>query len=374
MKPDLIMKLARDEIRELKPCIHGGEVWKYYPQYGSILDFSANVNPLGPPRKAIEAIEKNLWQIPFYPDPDSNTLREVISNYLGGISPGNIIVGNGSTELIYLFCEVFIRSGDEAIIPIPTFGEYENAVRKAGGIPKNVKLDENFKINPSSIIREIGPKTKMIFICNPNNPTSTLTSKDDLLEIIEYGDREEVLVFIDEDFIEFIDGDFSLVGEVRTYRNLFILRSLTKSFGLTGLRVGYGVSCEEIINLLSKGKIPWNVNCLAQAAAIAALQDTEYLEKTRRLIREEREFLLNELKKIHGLKVFPAYANFIFIDIRQTGLTSTQLKEKMLKHGILIRDCSSFRGLDEYYIRVSVRTRRENERLLEALKSIIGNS
>jgi histidinol-phosphate/aromatic aminotransferase/cobyric acid decarboxylase-like protein len=184
MKPDSIMKLARDEIKGLKPCIHGGEVWKYYPQYGSILDFSANVNPLGPPRKAIEAIEKNLWQIPFYPDPDSNTLREVISNYLGGISPGNIIVGNGSTELIYLFCEVFIRSGDEAIIPIPTFGEYENAVRKAGGIPKHVKLDENFKINTNSIIREIGPKTKIIFICNPNNPTSTLTSKDDLLEII----------------------------------------------------------------------------------------------------------------------------------------------------------------------------------------------
>jgi threonine-phosphate decarboxylase len=374
MEPDLIIRLARDEIKGLEPCVHGGEIWKYYPHYENILDFSANVNPLGPPRKAVEAIKRNLWQIPFYPDPESNALRSAISNYLGGISPENIIVGNGSTELIYLFCEVFIRSGDEAIIPIPTFGEYENAVKRAGGIPKHVRPDGNFRIDPNIPLREVGSKTKAIFLCNPNNPTSTLMPKDDLLEIIENSDREQVLVFIDENFIEFVDEDFSLASKVKTYRNLFILRSFTKSFGLTGLRVGYGVAYEEIINLLFKGKIPWNVNCLAQAAAIAALQDAEYLERTRKLIRRERKFLLDELRRIRGLKVFPASANFILIDIKQTGFTSAQLKERMLKHGVLIRDCSSFKGLDEYYIRVAVRTRQENERLLAVLRNIIGGS
>jgi threonine-phosphate decarboxylase len=374
MKPDLIMKLARDEIKNLKPCVHGGELWKYYPNHWNILDFSVNVNPLSLPRKVMEAVERSLSQIQFYPDPDSSALRNAISNYLEGISPENVIVGNGSTELIYLFCDVFIKSGDEAIIPIPTFGEYENAVIKAGGIPKYVKLDEDFKVNPDTLLKEIGPRTKVIFLCNPNNPTSTIIPKDDLFKIIEDSDRRNVLVLMDEDFIEFVDEDISMVGEVKNYKNLFILRSFTKIFGLTGLRVGYGVACEEIINLLFKGKIPWNVNCIAQAAAIAALQDVEYLEETRKLIREEREFLLDELKRIHGLRVFPAHANFILIDIRQTGFTAAQLKEAMLKHGILIRDCSSFKGLDEYYIRVAVRTRHENERLLAALRSVIGDS
>jgi len=158
MKPDLIMKLARDEIKNLKPCVHGGELWKYYPNHWNILDFSVNVNPLSLPRKVMEAVERSLSQIQFYPDPDSSALRNAISNYLEGISPENVIVGNGSTELIYLFCDVFIKSGDEAIIPIPTFGEYENAVIKAGGIPKYVKLDEDFKVNPDTLLKEIGPR------------------------------------------------------------------------------------------------------------------------------------------------------------------------------------------------------------------------
>jgi threonine-phosphate decarboxylase len=373
MKPDSIVRLARDEIRGLEPCVHGGEIWKYYSQYGNILDFSANVSPLSLPQKVIEAIERSLWQIQFYPDSDSNALRNVISNYVGGVNPENIIVGNGSTELIYLFCEVFIRKGDEAIIPIPTFGEYENAVRRAGGVPKHIKLDKDFRVDPNILLRGVGSKTKVIFLCNPNNPTSTIIPRDDLLEIIENSDREQVLVFIDEDFIEFVDEDLSLASRVETYKNLFILRSLTKSFGLAGLRVGYGVSCEEITNLLSKSKIPWNVNCVAQVAAIAVLQDIEYLKRARKLIREERKFLLDELKRIRGFRILPAHANFILIDIRQTGFTSAQLKEKMLKHGILIRDCSSFKGLDGYYIRVAVRTRQENEKLLAALRNVIGN-
>jgi threonine-phosphate decarboxylase len=378
MESSQIIRLARDEVKELEPCAHGGEIWKYYPYYKDVLDFSANINPLGPPRKAIEAIKRSLWQIPFYPDPESNALRKAISEYLGGIYPENIIVGNGSTELIHLFCEIFIKNGDEAIIPVPTFGEYENAVKKAGGIPKYVRLNNNFRVNPSIILKALGSKTKMIFLCNPNNPTSTLIPRSDLLEIIENSDREHVLVFIDESFIEFVDGDISLVSEVKTYKNLFVLRSFTKSFGLTGLRIGYGVACKEIINLLLRGKIPWNINCLAQAAVIAVLQDREslkkYLEKTRKLVRGEREFLLNELRRIHGLQVFPAHANFILVDVRRTGFTAAQLKERMLKHGILIRDCSSFKGLDKYYIRIAVRTRGENEKLLAVLRKIIGNS
>ena len=380
MKSNSIMELARNEVKDLEPCVHGGDVWESVRKYSlrceNILDFSANVNPLGPSQKAIEAIENNLWQIPFYPDPGSEALREAISYHIEEVSAENVIVGNGSTELIYLFSEVFIEKGDEALIPSPTFGEYESAVRRAGGKPRHIKSNQDFFINLTNFLKEIKPRTKAIFLCNPNNPTGTLTPKEDLLEIIEKASEEHVLIFLDEDFMEFVDEEkrFSLAGEVKAYRNLFVLRSFTKVFGLTGLRVGYGIACEEIINLLFKAKIPWNVNCLAQAAAIATLKDTEYLEKTRGLISEEKPFLLNELRQIRGLKVFPAHANFIFIDIRQTGFTAAQMKEKMLRYGILIRDCSSFRGLDEYYIRVAIRTRQDNEKLLAVLKKVIGGS
>jgi len=158
---------------------------------------------------------------------------------------------------------------------------------------------------------------------------------------------------------------------MKMYPNLFVLRSFTKIFGLTGLRIGYGIASEEIVNSLMNAKIPWNVNCLAQVAAIAALEDEEHLKKTRELVKDEKAFLMRELKQIKAFKTYPADANFIFIDIRQSGYTAAQLKEKMLSYGVLIRDCTSFRGLDEYYIRVAVKTRGENERLLETFKKTV---
>jgi len=162
-----------------------------------------------------------------------------------------------------------------------------------------------------------------------------------------------------------------LVSEVENYPNLFILRSFSKIFGLAGLRIGYGVAHSDIIDLLSRVKTPWNVNCLAQVAAITALNDDEYLRRTLKLIKSERAFLLHELKKIDGFKVFTTHANFILVDIRDSGFTATELKERLLKYGILIRDCSSFRGLDKYYIRIAVRKRWENERLIKTLKKVL---
>ncbi|MHA1632018.1 MAG: threonine-phosphate decarboxylase CobD [Candidatus Freyarchaeota archaeon] len=375
-----IIELAREEVKDLTPCVHGGDVWRAAErrrvEAKEILDFSANVNPLGPSKKVVEKIRESLWQTPYYPDPDYTRLREAISRYIGGIKRDNVIVGNGSTELIYLFCEVFMERGDSALIPAPTFGEYEKAVKRAGGKPVYVNLGRDFRIDVKTFIERAAPPIKAIFLCNPNNPTGILAPQDDVLRIVEEASRRNVLVFVDEAFIEFVDGEkrYSLAEEVKNYQNLFVLRSLTKAFGLAGLRVGYGIACEDVINILSKAKVPWNVNCLAQVAAISALEDQEHMKRTQKLISEERKFLLSELEKIGGLKVFPTDTNFIFIDVRQSGLTAPQLKERMLLHGILLRDCSSFIGLDEHYVRVSVRTRRDNEKLLASLKEVIGVS
>jgi threonine-phosphate decarboxylase len=375
MKVKATSRLARENIKKLKPSVHGGEVWEAANKTGlrkeEILDFSSSVNPLGPSEKALEAIKSNLEHIPSYPDSDSCALREAIANRFNGISKDNVIAGNGSTELIYLFAETFMQKGDVALIPAPTFGEYERAVRKVGEEPKHVKLNPDFHVDPAVFARELSG-AKIVFLCNPNNPTSILMPPENLATIVERALEDDAFVFLDEDFLEFVEEaeKFSLIGKIKRYSNLFVLRSFTKIFGLTGLRIGYGIASEEVINSLMNAKIPWNVNCLAQVASIAALGDEEHLKKTRELIKDEKAFLMCELKQIKAFKIFPADANFIFIDIRQSGYTSAQLKEKMLSYRVLIRDCSSFRGLDEYYIRVAVKTRRENERLIEILKTV----
>jgi threonine-phosphate decarboxylase len=267
-----------------------------------------------------------------------------------------------------------MKKGDVALIPAPTFGEYERAVRRIGEEPKHVKPNADFQFGLEVFARDLSG-VKIVFLCNPNNPTSVLMQPEHLTDIVERAFEENVFVFLDEDFLEFVDGEehLSLIGKISKYPNLFVLRSFTKIFGLTGLRIGYGVASEEIINSLLNAKIPWNVNCLAQAAAIAALEDEEHLKKTRYLIKGEKAFLTQGLTAIEAFKVFPADANFIFVDVRKSGYTAGELKEKMLGDGVLIRDCSSFRGLDEYYIRVAVKTRRENEKLLESFKNIVGN-
>lgn len=368
--------LARDNIKCLEPCVHGGKIWEAEKSTNisreEILDFSASINPLGSSPKALEAIRNSLGQIPVYPDSTSESLREAIADSFRRISLDNVVVGNGSTELIYLFAETFLEKGEVALLPAPTFGEYESAVRKAGGVPKHIELGQDFSIGPDVFGQDM-KDAKIAFLCNPNNPTGFLTPYDTLVEIIEEALEEDVLIILDEDFLEFVDTEkqVSLIDKIGKYPNLFVLRSFTKVFGLTGLRVGYGIASEETIQLLSHAKMPWNVNCLAQTAASAALTDTEHLRKSRELVRTERAYLTNELEQLKGFKLYPADANFVFIEIKESGFTSPQLKKEMLKEGILIRDCSSFEGVDCYHIRVAVKTRQENDRLLEALRKLV---
>ncbi len=219
-------------------------------------------------------------------------------DHFNGLSKNNVVVGNGSTELMYLFAEAFLKKGDTAIIPAPTFGEYESAVRKTGETPKFVKLDRNFNVDADVFAREMAG-AKIVFLCNPNNPTSILIPTETLTGIIEEALEQDSLVFLDEDFLEFVENEkaLSMINKIKEYPNLFILRSFTKIFGLTGLRVGYGIASEEIINVLLCAKIPWNVNCLAQAAAVAALKDEEHLRVTRELIKKEKALPISRIGK-----------------------------------------------------------------------------
>ena len=367
--------LAREEVRRLKPCVHGGEVWDVAVEtgrsVGDFVDFSSSVNPLGPSPKALDALKDGFGRLTYYPDSNSTALREAISRRFG-LGKGNVVVGNGSTELIYLFAEVFMDVGDRAVIVQPTFGEYERAVRKVGGRVKHVALGRGFEVDADVVKRGLRG-AKAVFLCNPNNPTSLLVRRGELFEVLEAALSLGVLVFLDEDFIEFVDEEkqYSLVGEVKRFPNLFVLRTFTKFYGLTGLRIGYGVASEEVLEVLCRAKMPWSVNCFGQAAALAALGDEKHARRTREVIRVERKFLMRELSEIAGVTVFPPDANYVFFDVRGSSFTAAQVKEGMLQRGVLIRDCSSFWGLDEFYVRVAVRTRQENKRLVAALKEVL---
>lgn len=345
---------------------HGDDAHKYK----NIIDFASNSNPNGASKKALQAVKNSLNKISQYPDSDCTKLRKALAQY-NNITPENIIAGNGSAEIIRLFCEVFLNKGDSVLIPVPTFSEYEANARLFGGRVKNIKLnpDNNFKINSDEINdKNQNNKQKIIFLCSPNNPAGQSISKKDVMKIAV--ENPETYIFLDEAFIEFT-GKESLAGEVEKYKNLFILRSMTKFFALAGLRIGYGIGNKDLIEKLSDAKLVWNINVFAQVAGLECLKDREYIKNSKLLIEKEKQKLFKKLSNFPKLNVYPSDANFFLINIEKTGLKASDMKKKMLEKGILIRDCSNFKGLDENYIRVCVRTRDENEKLVDLMENLI---
>jgi len=351
---------------------HGGDVWDASSLLGipvtSIVDFSASVNPLGTSPRAADAIRGAIQLLHFYPNNDCSRLKEAITSYIEDVSSENILVGNGATEIIHLFSQVFLETGDEVIIPQPTFSEYEYAIIQNGAKPITVPMEKGFRLDAEALIRSVTPRTRAIFLCNPNNPTSTTLDRRDIEEIVEEAAKKKIMVLLDECFIEFVEDyeNMSLSCDSKDYGNLLVLRSLTKAFGLAGLRIGYAVSNKETVSLLNKFKVTWSVNTLAQAAGVAALSDGKYLDETKHLIRKERTYLQESLPEI-GVSITPPKANFMLANL-QGRMTAAELKRRLLRHRILIRDCSAFRGLNSRFVRFAVRTRKDNQALLRALR------
>ena len=330
-----------------------------------IIDFSSNVNPLGFPYQVKNIIKKNASFLSAYPDPNSSELKDKLEKYTG-IPKRQMIVGNGATEIIYYFCKAFIRKNNRVIIPIPTFGEYEAAVLLQGGrisYLKTMNLNERI---PE--LQHMITKNNCIFLCNPNNPTGYLIKRKNMLKIVETAYNKSALVFLDECFIELVpESNESLISNLKEFDNLFILRSLTKSFGLAGLRIGYGFGSKKMIDVLTRIKIPWNVNALAQKAGIAALSSKSHLRKTRKLIKNELTFLTSSISKIKNFSYYPSSTNFILLESK---INSKTVQNKLIKKKLLVRDCSNFHGLDKKFIRIAVRTHKENVKLVKALEKI----
>jgi threonine-phosphate decarboxylase len=365
-----IKKFVSREVRDAKKAFHGGDVWSVFAgdRVRRVLDFSSNVNPFGPSRKALKAIRDSLWKISYYPDTDLDELKQVLGEYLD-VSAGNLIVGNGSTEIIKIFCDLFIRKGDEVIVPEPTFSEYETLCSMRGARLRFVYSSRDFELPCADIVGGINEKTRAVFLCSPNNPTGKVIEEDMLEEIVATAGEYGCFVFLDEAYIEFTDRS-GMSKKAAESDNLIVLRSMTKFFSLPGLRVGYAVACKDLIDILEKGRIPWNVNVLAQAAAIASLRDSDFIQKSKSRVRRERSFLRRGVEKL-GIRVFASEANFLLLDLHDLKVKASELRSKLIRKNILIRDCSSFRGLDDYFARISCRKRDENKILLARLKEIL---
>ena len=355
--------------------IHGGNLTRAAARYGipaaRLIDFSANINPLGPSPRAIRAVVEALDQVRHYPDPDCTELRAALAAYLGAREE-RILMGNGAAELIYLLVRVL--GCRRAIIPTPTFCEYAMAVASCGGVVEKAPMpeEEGFCL-PVEKINKMLPGADILFICNPNNPTGRVVETGLITEILDRAEQCGVTVVVDEAFMDFVPERerYSMVSAAGVRPNLVVLYSLTKFFGIPGLRLGAMLAPPGLAARLALAKDPWNVNALAQAAGVAGLRDVDYMEATRRLVLEEKRFLFDRLASLKGVQPLPGAANFLLVKVSETGAGSGQLTDRLGRRGVLVRDCAGFTGLAGRYLRLAVKTRPENEKLLTVLQEIL---
>jgi histidinol-phosphate aminotransferase len=359
-------------VKELNPYVPGRSIDEIANKYNinpeSIIKLGSNENPAGASPKAIEAVKKEAQLIAQYPESNLEDLKVKIADYAGVNSSNIIIGGDGADEILDVLGKTLIEPGDEFIVPLPSYMYYEFTLKIHGGVPVYAKwnVEEN-KLDVDSVINAISDKTKIIFLCTPNNPTGGLISKEDIKKVLE---STNVLVVVDEAYFEFSDTDN--VDLLEDYDNLLILRTFSKVLGLAGMRIGYAISNPEFIEYMHRVKPVFSLTKLSYVAALATLDDKEYIKKSTELSIKSREFLTENMSKFDKFTVYPSKANYVLVDVRKTGMTSKEFSEELLKRGVIVRDCSSFKGLDDYWIRVSVGTLEEDERFIKILESIIG--
>jgi histidinol-phosphate aminotransferase len=355
-----------DYILDIAPYVPGKPIEELEREYGigDSIKLASNENPLGPSPKAVEAIGRKIADLHRYPDGAGHLLLNKLAAKLN-VAPDQIVMGNGSDDILGLLSRALLQPGDEAIIPTPSFLMYLIVTQSAGAVPVHIPL-RDMDIDLEEILRRVTPRTRLIFICNPNNPTGTMVTQEALqafLGALPPG----VVVVLDEAYIEFVrdprcaQGLSFLEGEP----TVVTLRTFSKIYGLAGLRVGYGVMSKALAQLLNRIRMPFNVNSLAQAAAVAALDDTDFFEKTRSLIHEGLDFLSAELKK-RGLRCFPTQTNFFLIDLQHDAKV---VFERFLRQGVIVRAMSAY-GFPEY-IRINAGLPEENRRFLGALDRVM---
>ena len=356
---------------------HGGRVEEAARKYGfdpeEILDFSANINPLGPPSGLKEVVDQALESISRYPDDQYPRFRTAISDFLEDLhsqklEPNQIVPGNGSVEIIRILLHYLRKTGGNksVLIPTPAFSEYFHQSKILGLKTEQLPLDDLIS-SRSSQLEEYG----LVFLCNPNNPTGVLVDEGTLQNFVTRCRKANTMVVIDEAFIELTEPSQSSIEFLPKRRNLVLIRSLTKNFSLPGARIGYGLAQREVAEELDKFRPSWNLNAFAVEMTPHILDESrEFLARTRQYINRERSYLSGALSRL-GMKVYSSKANFILTDCKEIEITASELTGEMARRKILLRDASTFKGLDRWHVRIAVRTKDQNRQLIKTLENLL---
>jgi len=366
------MVKVKETVKKLDPYVPGKSIPEIAQKYNidpeTIIKLGSNENPLGPSKKAIAAIKNSLHLISQYPETNLEPLKEKLALYSGVDSSNIIICGDGADEILDVLGKTLIEPGDEFIVPLPSYMYYEFTLKIHGGVPVYAKWDmEKNELDVDSIIAALSEKTKIIFLCTPNNPSGTLIDKEDIKRVLESTDA---LVVADEAYFEF--SEVNNVDLIKDYDNLLLLRTFSKVFGLSGMRIGYAISNPEFIEYMHRVKPVFSLTKLSYEAASAVLDDMEYIQKSIEIGIQSREFLYENMSKFDKLEVYPSKSNYLLVGVKEIGMNSSEFAEELLKRGVIVRDCASFKGLDEYWVRVSVGKMEEDARFIEILEDLIG--
>lgn len=362
------LKIAsRKAVEKLKPYSPGKPIWEVQRELGisHVIKLASNENPLGPSPKAVEAISSSLGELHRYPDAQAYTLKQALADAYR-FAPEEIIVGNGADELITLISETFLEAGDEIIVPSPSFSEYEFGADLMGAVTVPVSLGESYNYSVEALLAAVTPKTKAVYICSPNNPTGTYMTKSQLQKLLE-ALPEHILVIFDSAYTHFAtEEDYTDGFEfIKMGYPVIVLQTFSKIYGLAGIRVGFAIGKSSLIDHILRVKEPFNVNSLAQTAAVAALSDHEHVEKSRSVNAAGREQLYEGLHKLQ-LQYTKSMANFVLIHL---GQDAKAIYDGLMAKGIIVRYAGIW-GMPEY-IRVSVGNSGENEAFLKALEEVL---
>ena len=356
-----------------KDHFHGSDLEKIEAIYGikkeDIISFSANVNPLGVSPLLRASLSEKIDAITTYPDREYTSLRKCIAEYCQ-TDYENIIVGNGSTELISLFIQ--IEHPKKALVIGPTYSEYEREIALGGGTTLYYPLKEkdDFTLDVEDFVTQLNESIDLLVICNPNNPTSSCITRKEMRRILDVCKQYDIYVMVDETYVEFADNmaEIDSIPLTNYYNNIIILRGTSKFFAAPGLRLGYAVTGnKDLIKAINTRKNPWTINSLAVVAGETMFKDTAYIEATKKLISSERERCYQALAASSDYKVYKPSGNFMLAKITNEELTSEYLFDKAIRQGMMIRDCSTFPFLDNKYIRFCFMNPEDNDRLLECL-------
>ena len=358
--------LARQSLLSIKPYQPGKPIEEVKRELGlkDVIKLASNENPYPPAPGVVKAIEKELSQLNRYPDGNCFYLRQALAKKLR-VKPEQLIFGNGSDELIVLTVRAFVKPGEEVILAKPSFLIYELASTIEEAVIRSAPL-KNFAYDLEVMKRMVTLNTRIVFLGNPDNPSGQYFTRKQLISFLD-GLSKDVLVFIDEAYYEYVDEkDYvNSIQLMKTYPNVIVTRTFSKMFGLAGLRIGYGIASAEMIDILNRIREPFNVNSLAQAAALACLKNLSYYKNIGKTVKQKRRYLYQNLERL-GLSYVESYTNFVLFKTKEESQTVVRA---LLKKGVIVRDMTPW-GLNEY-VRVSIGTEEENKRFIKTLEGIL---